>query len=216
VASRLFILVAVLAVAGATGVARADNPSLTGTVGTGDSFQLVLADASGNAVSHLGTGTYTLVVHDNSELHNFHLFGPGGVDVATTVDTTGVSTFTVTLVDGVYTFQCDPHSFSGMRGQFAVGTAVLAKPPVKLTASILGSKASLSGSSGLHAGKAGIVVTDRSLTDGFLLQGPGVSKRTGIGFTGKVTWTVALQAGKYTYGPAKSVKGRRNFTVSGS
>ena len=44
-------------------------------------------------------GTYTLVVHDRSTIHNFHLIGPG-VDVATTVEDAGDATFTVTYDDG--------------------------------------------------------------------------------------------------------------------
>ena len=77
--------------------------TLTGSVGANDAFQIGLVDGSGAAGTHVDPGTYTLVVHDLSTLHNFHLFGPGGVDVATAVDTTGDSTFTVTLVDGIYT-----------------------------------------------------------------------------------------------------------------
>jgi hypothetical protein len=210
VALRLLTVVAALALAGSAGASRGDNPTLTGSVGTNDAFQLGLNDPAGSPVSHLDPGTYTLVVHDRSQLHNFHLFGPGGVGVETAVEETGDTTFTVTLIDGIYTFQCDPHSFSGMRGQFAVGTAALAKPPAKVAASITGSKASIGR---LAAGKAVITVTDRSKTDGFFLQGPGVAKRTGIAFTGKVTWTVTLQAGTYTYGSAKSPKLRSRISL---
>src|SRR4051794_33297278 len=195
----LLVVVVALVLTGAAGAAGPDNPTLTGTVGSNDSFQLVLTEPDGSPISHIDAGTYTLVVHDKSELHNFHLFGPGGVDVATAVEVAGDKTFTVTLVDGTYTFQCDPHSFSGMRGQFAVGSAALPKPAAKVTASITGSKATIGP---LAVGKAVITVTDRSKTDGFFLQGPGVKKTTGIRFTGKATWTVTLQAGTYSYGSA--------------
>src|SRR4051812_20927706 len=195
----LLVVVVVLVLAGAAGAAGADTPTLTGTVGSNDSFQLALVDPGGNPISHVGAGTYTLVLHDKSELHNFHLFGPGGVDAATTVEGTGDSTFTVTLVDGIYTFQCDPHSFSGMRGQFAVGTAAVAPPARKVAASIVGSTVKIGK---LAPGKAVITVTDLSKKDGFFLHGPGVSKKTGAAFTGKVSWTVTLQAGSYVYGSA--------------
>lgn len=185
--------------------------TLTGTVGTNDSFQLTLTDPSGAPISHVDAGTYTLVVHDNSQLHNFHLFGPGGVDAATVVETTGDSTFTVTLVDGVYTFQCDPHSFSGMRGQFAVGTAALPQPIRRVAASIAGSKVKLGR---LAVGRTVIVVTDRSKTDGFLLQGPGVAKRTGAAFTGTVRWTVTLRAGTYLYGSALHSSNRKRISLN--
>jgi hypothetical protein len=209
VAPRLLVLLAALALAGGASAGRAADPTLTGTDGTADSFQLTLADANG-PVSHLAAGTYALVVHDNSELHNFHLFGPGGVDVATTVDTTGVSTFSITLVDGIYTFQCDPHAFSGMRGQFAVGSASLPAPTRKASAAIIGSKATVSG---LGAGKVVLTVHDRSKTDGFLLQGPSVSKKTGIAFVGAVSWTVTLGSGTYFWGSVRrpNVRHRISF-----
>ena len=194
-------LLALLAVAG----------TLTGTVGTNDSFLLTLTDPGGAPISHVDPGTYTLVVHDNSQLHDFHLFGPGGVDAATTVEGTGDSTFTVSLVDGIYTFQCDPHSFSGMRGQFAVGSATLAQPPRQVAASIAGSSVRLGK---LAPGKAVITVTDRSKTDGFLLQGPGVSRKTGKAFTGKVSWTVTLRAGTYVYGSTVHPANRRRISLN--
>ena len=187
--------------------------TLTGTVGTNDEFQLSLQDPSGAPAKHVDAGTYTLVVHDNSSFHNFHLFGPGGVDVATGVDTTGDQTFTVTLTDGIYTFQCDPHAASGMKGQFAVGSASLPTPTPRLAGAIKGSKATLTGTFLLKAGAVSITVKDASKTDGFLFKGPGVSKKTGVGFTGTVTWNVTLRPGTYTYGSATSARGRKTVTV---
>jgi hypothetical protein len=188
--------------------------TLVGTVGTNDDFQLSLTDASGAAVQHIDAGTYTLVVHDRSAFHNFHLFGPGNVNVATAVDGTGDQTFTVTLADGIYTFQCDPHAESGMRGQFSVGVVSLPASTVKLNGSITGSRAALGGTLLLKAGPAVVTIHDRAKTDGFMLVGPGIAKKTGIRFTGTATWKLDLQAGKYTYGPVRSVRGRKSFIVS--
>jgi hypothetical protein len=188
--------------------------TLVGTVGTNDDFQLSLTDASGAAVQHIDAGTYTLVVHDRSSFHNFHLFGPGNVNVTTAVDGTGDQTFTVTLADGIYTFQCDPHADSGMRGQFSVGAVSLPAPTAKLNGSIAGSKAALDGTLLLEAGPAVVTIHDRSKTDGFMLKGPGISKATGVRFTGTTTWKLTLAPGKYTYGPIRGVKGRKSFTVS--
>jgi hypothetical protein len=196
--------------------ARADNPVLTGTVGTNDAFQLSLVDSSGAPVTHLAAGTYTVVVHDRSTFHNFHLFGPGNIDAATAVDATGDQTFTVSLVDGLYTFQCDPHALSGMRGQFAVGTAALPVPTAKLNGSVVGHTALLGGTLLLKSGPAVVTIHDRSKTDGFVLKGPGVAKQTGVAFTGTVTWKVSLQAGKYVYGPIRPLSRRKAFTVSAS
>jgi hypothetical protein len=202
---------------GAAGTAGAANPVLTGDVGIEDGFSIGLTDANGARVTHLDTGTYTLVIHDHSSFHNFHLSGPGSVDVQTPVDFIGDQTFTVTLVDGQYFFQCDPHS-SQMKGNFTVGTLTAPTPtpppaPQKLAASIgPGASFRLGPLGGVSSGKAVITVTDRSARDGFHLTGPGVAKATGAKFRGTTKWTVTLKAGTYTYGSSKS---RKRFTVSG-
>lgn len=87
--------------------------TLNGTVGPG--FDISLDGTDG-----ITAGDYTLVVNDQSTAHNFHLTGPGGVDVATEVSEEGEKTFDVTLVAGEYKFQCDPHA-SSMNGSFTVG-----------------------------------------------------------------------------------------------
>ena len=88
---------------------------LDATVGPG--FTITL-DQNGNAVSTLAAGTYTIAVDDKSDIHNFHLTGPG-VDKATDVGGTGKETWKVELKDGSYHFQCDPHA-SSMNGSFTV------------------------------------------------------------------------------------------------
>jgi type 1 fimbria pilin len=105
-----------------TGGAGAQSPTLVGTVGPG--FAIALADASGNPVSHLDPGTYTIQVSDRSALHNFHLSGPG-VDLATGIEATGTATWTVTLAAGTYRFQCDAHPTT-MTGKLTVGTPAAA------------------------------------------------------------------------------------------
>jgi plastocyanin len=90
--------------------------TLDGTVGPG--FDISLKDSSGNDAKTLTAGTYTINVDDKSDIHNFHLTGPG-VDESTDVSGTGTTTWTVTLQSGTYTFQCDPHA-SSMNGSFTV------------------------------------------------------------------------------------------------
>jgi len=132
---RTLALLAVLVLAGLGAAAsRADNPTLTGNVGQGDSFTISLAGPDGKPAKNLDPGTYTLVVHDHSDIHDFHLFGPGGVDVATDIEGIGDKTFTVTLVAGKYTYTCDAHP--SMKGSFTVGastqpTTTTAKPKPK-------------------------------------------------------------------------------------
>ncbi len=87
--------------------------TLNGSVGPG--FDISIEGADG-----LSPGSYTLVVDDQSSAHNFHLTGPGGIDVATDVGAEGQESFDVELEAGEYTFVCDPHA-SQMRGTFTVG-----------------------------------------------------------------------------------------------
>ena len=115
------ILAVALLLAGGAAAARADTPTLTGNVGLGDSFTISLAGPDGKPVRNLAPGTYTLLVHDHSAIHDFHLFGPGGVDVSTTIEGVGDQTFTVTLVAGQYTYTCDAHP--SMIGRFTVGAS---------------------------------------------------------------------------------------------
>ena len=115
----------VLAGCGGSSAAKAASPrpvqhpaSLVGVVGHNDAFTISLSDPSGQAISNLQAGTYSLTIKDESSLHNFHLTGDG-VDKATSIGSTGTSTFSVTFKPGTYTFVCDPHS-SQMKGRFTV------------------------------------------------------------------------------------------------
>jgi plastocyanin len=54
-------------------------------------------------------GIYTIVVHDKSNIHNFHLMGPG-VNKLTSVPRVYTTSWTVKLTKGTYKFQCDPHA----------------------------------------------------------------------------------------------------------
>jgi plastocyanin len=94
----------------------ASGTTLTASVGPG--FEISLTDASGNDVSTLTAGSYTIEVDDQSDIHNFHLTGTG-VDEMTDVGGTGTDTWTVTFEAGSYHFQCDPHA-STMNGDFEV------------------------------------------------------------------------------------------------
>jgi plastocyanin len=85
--------------------------TIEGYVGPG--FDISVEDAD-----NVKAGDYTLKVEDKSDIHNFHLTGPG-VDVKTEVSFKGTMTFPVKLQAGEYHFQCDPHS-SSMNGSFTV------------------------------------------------------------------------------------------------
>ena len=101
------------------------NPQLMATVGPG--FFIRLAHPDGSIVTKVDPGLYDIVVRDLGVEHNFHLTGPG-VDRFTQVEDTGTVTWTETLVEGRYTFVCDPHSTT-MRGSFVAGNPPPPPPP---------------------------------------------------------------------------------------
>jgi plastocyanin len=107
----LFLTAAGAALAVLTALpASAATPTFNGTVGPG--FTISMAKKPTKA------GKIKLTVNDKASSHNFHLKGPG-VNVATSVGSTGTKSFTVTLKKGKYTFVCDPHA-SSMKGSFTI------------------------------------------------------------------------------------------------
>lgn len=207
---RRMLIAATLTAFSAPGVANAQNPVLRAEVGPG--FEIRLRDAAGAAVTSIAAGTYDVVVEDKSDIHNFHLSGPG-VNRSTTVAGTGTETWTVTLGDGVYTFQCDPHR-TELRGQFSVGTGVPPPPPPppppgggsakRLVATVgpgftIGLARSGRKVRRLPPGRYTIVVRDRAAIHNFHLAGPRLNRRSGVGSKGTRTWTVTLRKGTYRY-----------------
>jgi plastocyanin len=86
----------------------------------GPGFDISVATADGQSLETLTPGSYTLEVEDMASIHNFHLTGPGGVDVSTSVAEEGTQSFQLELQAGTYSFVCDPHT-SSMNGSFEVG-----------------------------------------------------------------------------------------------
>ncbi|MFL5952796.1 MAG: hypothetical protein ACJ76I_01635 [Gaiellaceae bacterium] len=195
---RFLLIAAVVVSLASAGPTSADTTELVGNVGPG--YSISLKDAGGATVTHLAAGTYTVVVHDQSDIHNFHLFGPGGVNVSTDVDFVGDKTFTVSLGDGVFTIVCDAHPAS-MKGSFTVGT-----PPTTTTTSTPPAPRKLALSVGpgrrivaparLAAGRYAVTVRDASVTDNLHVKGTGVDRKTGVAFKGTAHWTVTLKRGK--------------------
>jgi copper binding plastocyanin/azurin family protein len=111
----LLTLAGSLAVAGTSPAAA--PKTITGTDGPG--FTITLKQR-GKTVKLLAPGSYTFVVDDMSNIHNFHLTGPG-VNKKTGVGATGKFTWHVTLRRGTYKFVCDPHA-TIMKGKFIVQT----------------------------------------------------------------------------------------------
>jgi plastocyanin len=205
--TKLATIMAPLALLLPTGAAG-ETQQLVGAVGKGDANVITLQNAAGERVSRLDPGTYSLLVHDFSTFHNFHLVG-SGVDVDSGVGFVGDKTFTITVTDGTYSYVCDEHS--DMTGRFTVGNAPPAPaptptptPPTSTTKSLsagvtAGGALTLSKKS-VAAGTYRITVRDSSKTKNFHLVGTGVNKKTTKAFVGTVTWTVTFRAGKYRYG----------------
>jgi plastocyanin len=201
------VSLAALALA-AVAAARLEQTKLVGTTGPG--FTITLRDAQGQNVTRLDAGQYEIEVDDRSEEHNFHLLGPGGVDVSTPIETVGKQTFAVSLVDGRYTFQCDPHA-SSMRGTFQVGAETQPQPqPSPQPSAPVGARLALTvGPSAtislktlagkkvtlLRPGAYTFLVRDRSRAHNAHLRGAGGTQSTGVGFVGTRTWRVVLRNG---------------------
>jgi plastocyanin len=78
-----------------------NSNTLTGTDGPG--FTITMNKKTVKA------GTYVIVIHDRSPIHNFRLSGPG-VNKTTSVTAVGTTKWTVKLKKGTYRFVCDPHA----------------------------------------------------------------------------------------------------------
>ena len=207
------ILVAALALAAAVLLGAADgsavrsqNVKLVGTVGPG--FSITLVDAQGSRVRNLQPGTYDIEVRDLSDDHNFHLTGPG-VDRLTPVGTTTTESWTVTLTDGTYRYNCDPHATT-MRGSFTVGAAPTTPQPPASTPTPVTAKTRLVLTSGpgfvitlktaqgkavktMKRGTYTVVVRDRGPTHNAHVVAPGYNRKTSpLTYTGSQTWKVKL------------------------
>lgn len=197
--------VAILALASPT--AAFAQTRLIGTVGTNNSFTISLTTAAGTPVRDIPAGTYEIEVRDRSDMHNFHLTGPG-VNRSTSVDFVGTVTWTVTLADeSRYEYVCDPHA-GQMNGEFTTGGGPPPPPPpplppvgARLFATVgPGFRISFRTARGaritrLRPGRYTIVVRDRSRSHSFHLFGRGVNKRTRIRFAGTTTWRVTFRRG---------------------
>ncbi len=195
-------IAAALVVSG-VGAAPAQNTKLFGTVGPG--FTISLRDASGARVTRLDPGTYDIEIQDLSDEHNFHLTGPS-VNRSTEIGDTGMVTWTVTLVEGVYRYVCDPHSGT-MNGSITVGNPPTTTPP---PSNAITAKARLVLTSGpaqvitlrtrtgtavktVKRGTYTVTVRDRSAVHNAHIVAPGYKRKTSpLTYQGTQVWKVKL------------------------
>jgi hypothetical protein len=117
---RTVLAATLVALVLATG-ARAAHPVLIGSVGRHDAYVIELTFPNGKKVKTIPTGTYSLVVHDYSSIHNFAL---GSQTANRRLLTTGIpwigtKTYTLRLAPGHYAYACSAH-FRTMVGTFVV------------------------------------------------------------------------------------------------
>ena len=100
-------LVTALLLAGSAGAAM--HPKLVGVVGKNNAYTIRLT-LNGKTVKTIKAGTYTVVIHDDSSLHNYELDGPHGKSwTFTKVPFIGTKTFTLKLLPGKYKAYCVMH-----------------------------------------------------------------------------------------------------------
>lgn len=86
------------------------HPKLIGLVGKNDAYAITLKTPAGKLVKTIKAGTYTLVIHDDSTIHNYELDGPHGKSwTFTSVPFAGTKTRTLKLVPGKYKAYCVAH-----------------------------------------------------------------------------------------------------------
>jgi plastocyanin len=185
---------------------------LIATVGENDSFTISLRTTGGAEVTDIPAGQYEIEVRDRSDMHNFHLTGPG-VNMSTTVGFIGTVTWNVTFQNASrYRYVCDPHA-AQMNGSFTIGGGPPSPPPPPPPSSGVrtliatvgpGFTISLRTTAGrrvsrVRRGRYRIRVRDRSSMHNFHLRGRGVNKRTTVAFRGTATWTVTLRVGTYRF-----------------
>ena len=112
---KLFLVAALVAAVMVPAAAAVGPTVLNGQDGPG--FNITLTKG-GKKVTTLTPGTYIFKIADRSNIHNFHLTGPG-VDKKTGVGFQGNVTWIVKLSKGTYTYVCDPHK-AFMKGSFSV------------------------------------------------------------------------------------------------
>jgi len=214
----LAVLAAGVLAFGLPASAGIQSSTLHGVVGPGPTISLTQDD--GTPVKHLDPGAYTIMVEDNADIHNFHLFGEG-VDQRTVVETTSTTTWDVTFQDAkTYKFQCDPHA-AFMRGSFTVGNVPVSPPVPRLNARVTSRTISLKTAAGtrvrtLLENTYRIVVSDATKAQNFHLTGPSVNRKTRVAARAKLVWKLRLTPGKFVYRSDKSAKLRGTFTVKGA
>ncbi len=119
---RLALAALVAAVLAPAAAARTGaNPTLIGKVGLHDAYRITLTFTNGKPVKSIPAGTYTLVVHDYSKIHNFALGSQTQNRrlLTTGIPWVGTRTYHLKFAPGRYAYACSVH-YQTMNGTFVV------------------------------------------------------------------------------------------------
>ncbi|HET6624730.1 MAG TPA: hypothetical protein VFG70_09370, partial [Gaiellaceae bacterium] len=154
--------------------------------------------------TQLDPGTYVVRVEDKSEIHSFHLEGPG-VDQQTDIEFTGTVEWTVTFGDGRYRYHCDPHPT--LSGAFTVGAPPTTPPlvgraPITARTKLVltsgpAQRITLKTAAGttvrtMKRGTYSLTVRDRSRAHDVHVIAPGFNRNTTVAFVGTQRWKMKL------------------------
>ena len=93
----------------ASSASAASHPKLTGVVGKNNAYTITLS-FEGKIAKTLKAGTYSVVIHDDSAIHNYELDGPHGKSwMFTAIPFVGTKAVTLKLVPGKYKAYCAAH-----------------------------------------------------------------------------------------------------------
>jgi hypothetical protein len=196
--------------------AHGDGTALHGVV-TATSIDLLGPD--GRTITHLDPGTYSVDADDRSNADDFVLRGPGVSQHTEILDTGRAGPWTVTLRNGWYHVYSSSHEAPPSDGNLHLDFSVGSPPPATLHGVVTDTSIALTDASGapvthVDPGTYSIDVDDRSATRNFRLAGPGVEEHTQNHVARRITWTVTLADGVYSYF-AESVRAELHgcFTV---
>jgi plastocyanin len=116
--SRIHLVLATAVIAALAFAASASAAPIRLSAVVGPAFNITVKKGA-LKVRRLKPGRYLIVVADRSNIHNFHLRGPG-INRKTGVAAKGTFRWRVTLKRGLYRYVCDPHA-PVMKGSFRVG-----------------------------------------------------------------------------------------------
>ena len=94
---------------------------LIAKVGLHNAYKIALRTPDGRLVRSIPAGTYSIVVHDYSKIHNFALGSQTQNKrlLTTGIPWIGTRTYRLALTPGRYAFACSAH-FQTMNGTFVV------------------------------------------------------------------------------------------------